>query len=136
MDNEGLQDWLDAYGRAWISNDPSEVAALFSEDALYAVDPYGEPWRGRGRIVEEWTSDPEEQRELRFEARPLAVTRDVGVAHWAVSYRRLADPELVHELDGILVLRFDEAVRCTEHREWYHRRTGPAGVASDSEDAR
>jgi SnoaL-like domain len=122
VDERRLQDWLDAYGRAWVSNDPIDVAALFSEGAIYATSPFVEPWRGRERIVEEWTRDPEEQREVRFEATPLAVTGVGGVAHWAVSYRRAADPEPVHEMDGILVLRFDDEGRCTEHREWFHRR--------------
>ena len=57
MDAEGLRTWLDAYGRAARSNDPADVSALFSEDAVYRVGPFAEPWTGRVRIVEEWTAD-------------------------------------------------------------------------------
>jgi hypothetical protein len=101
------------------------VAALFSEDAVYRVGPFAEPWTGRERIVAEWTSDPEGQTDLTFEAEPLLGAGDRWVAHWKMTFRTRAAPHSTTELDGLLVLRFDEARRCTEHREWYHRRTQP-----------
>ena len=42
---------MEAYRAAWISNVPSEVAALFTEDAVYSVSPFTEPWIGRDEIV-------------------------------------------------------------------------------------
>ena len=39
--------WVDGYVRAWNSNDPAAIGALFTEDAAYHTEPYGEPWRGR-----------------------------------------------------------------------------------------
>lgn len=125
MDAEGLRDWLDAYGRAWISNDPDQVAALFAEDARYWTGPFGEPWEGRARIVAEWTSDPAGQRDVTWEAEPLAALGNTGIAHWRVGYTPAAGPGTRVELDGILLLRFDGEDRCLEHREWYHRREGP-----------
>ncbi len=124
VDMASLGAWMDAYGRAWISNEPAEVAALFSEGAAYYTGPFKEPWRGRDRIVTEWIADPWGQTDIRFHHQPLAVTGDRGVAHWRVSFLPGDAPTRV-ELDGVLVLRFDPEGRCTEHREWYARREVP-----------
>jgi hypothetical protein len=93
----------------------------------YRVGPFAEPWIGRARIVEEWTADPEGQTDLTFKAEPLLGAGDRWVAHWTMTFRTRAAPGSTTELDGLLALRFDDAGRCTEHHEWFHRRTLPAG---------
>ena len=127
MDIDALGSWMEAYGRAWISNDPADVAALFTEDAVYHYGPYGEPSRGRDAIVERWVSDPMGQHDIRFHSEPLAVAGDLGVGHWSVSFVRAANPSVRTEIDGILVLRFDEDGGCREHREWYAMREVTTG---------
>lgn len=122
MEDVGFQRWLDAYARAWESNDCVQVAALFTEDAVYYTDPFREAWKGRDAIVRAWTSDPEQQDGVRFDYRVLAVRGDTGVAHWSVSYVRRAGSPVHVEMDGVLVARFDDHGRCFEHREWYARR--------------
>ena len=42
MDVGAVERWMEAYRAAWISNVPSEVAALFTEDAVYTVSPFAE----------------------------------------------------------------------------------------------
>ncbi len=59
-----------------------------------------------------------EQVDVRFESEALALEGDLGVAHWQASWRRPLDGARVL-VDGVLVVRFDEAGRCREHREWY-----------------
>lgn len=127
MDIDALGSWLEAYGRAWISNDPADVAGLFTENAVYHYGPYSQPSRGRDAIVKAWVSDPMGQRDIRFRSEPLAVAGDLGVGHWAVSFTPAANPVVRTEIDGILVLRFDEDGRCREHREWYAMREVPTG---------
>jgi SnoaL-like protein len=56
MDPAGFEDWLGRYFDAWVSNDPADVASLFTEDAIYRVGPFREPWVGRDQIVDRWTS--------------------------------------------------------------------------------
>ncbi len=125
LDLTALDRWVGAYGRAWESNDAREVEALFSADAVYYVSPFAEPRRGREAIVRAWVSDPESQREVRFAHDAVAVEGNVGVAHWHVTFRP-ADADSRVEMDGVLVLRFDDDGRCTDHREWYARREAPA----------
>ena len=66
------------------------------------------------------------QTDLTFKAEPMFGAGDRWVAHWTMTLRTRADPGSTTELDGLLVLRFDDAGRCTEHFEWFHRRTLPA----------
>ncbi len=88
MDAGGFEAWLDAYFSAWISNDRDDVAALFTEDAVYAVGPFAEPWVGRDEIVARWTSGTQVDVEASFDV--LGVTGEVGTAHWNV---QATDPE-------------------------------------------
>ena len=48
---ERAQHWLDAYTHAWITYDPDEIGALFSDDAEYRWYPWDEGNRGRAQIV-------------------------------------------------------------------------------------
>ncbi|HEY7661412.1 MAG TPA: nuclear transport factor 2 family protein [Actinomycetota bacterium] len=118
MDLDAFAGWLERYFAAWASNDPAEVAALFSRDAVYSWGPFREPARGREEIVRRWVEgDAQPGLETSFE--PLAVRGERGVAHWRVSFE---EGEGRTEIDGILVCDFDEHGRCTLHREWYHLR--------------
>src|SRR5437867_3961985 len=67
MDVEAVDRWMEAYRAAWISNVPSEVAALFTEDAVYAVSPFTEPWTGRDEIVRRWVAGIQQDVELTYE---------------------------------------------------------------------
>jgi hypothetical protein len=112
VDAASLGGWLGAYFAAWRSNDPADVAALFTEDAVYSVGPFAEAWHGRDAIVEHWTAGAAGEIEAAWEV--LALAGDTGVAHWNVR-----QPAPATELDGILVLRFADDGRCREHREWF-----------------
>jgi ketosteroid isomerase-like protein len=115
MDTLDVTHWLDAYFAAWRTNDPGQVGALFATDAAYWVGPYAEPWRGRDEIVRRWTAGTGDL--LQHWYNVLAVEGTLGVAHWRVEIRA-GDGGSV-ELDGILVLTFNDAGECTAHREWY-----------------
>lgn len=117
-----LHDWLDRYFRAWVSNERAEVEALFTPDAVYWTDPFQHPREGIEEIVEAWVGGPQEEVEYAFE--PLAMSEDVGVAHWRVRSRSPGAPAR-DEWDGVLVLRFAPDARCAEHREWLSHRRVP-----------
>jgi ketosteroid isomerase-like protein len=118
MDVRSFGSWLSGYFAAWESNDAEEVASLFAEDAEYWWGPFREPARGRGAIVRAWVEGGAPSG-FRWRAEPIAVSGDVGVAHWHVSFD---SADGVTEQDGILVCEFDAGGRCTRHREWYDRR--------------
>ena len=54
MDRESAQNWLNRYVHAWLTYDPGEIAALFSEDVTYRYHPYDEPDVGREAVVAGW----------------------------------------------------------------------------------
>ena len=127
MDLDGLDDWLRRYFDAWVSNEPDEVAALFSEDAEYHVDPFSGPrMRGRDEIVVRWTSHPEAQQDVRWSYEPLAVAGERGIAQWRVSFAPNGVADQRTEIDGILLVDFDGHRRCTVHREWQVTRDVPS----------
>lgn len=117
--------WLEGYFAAWRSNDAEDVKALFAEDAIYQYGPFEPPTVGRQAIVDAWVADPGQQRDIQTSYEPLAVSRDLGIAHWRVTFRRAKDLTVLVEADGILVIRFDQQLRCTEHREWLSLRETP-----------
>ena len=120
MDRETFKGWLEAYGRAWEAGDPEAAAELFAEDAAYHESPFDEPMRGREEITDYWSEVPRSQDEVRFSYEILATSQEQGIAHWSASFMRLPDRTPV-ELDGILLAKLNDG-RCTEFREWWHRR--------------
>jgi uncharacterized protein (TIGR02246 family) len=118
MDRAGFEDWLRRYFDAWVSNDPQDVADLFTEDAIYWVGPFREPWVGRDQIVERWTSGAQEGVRSAFDV--IATDSETCVAHWNVTAEQAGGPR--SEWDGILVITFDVDGRCREHREWFSGR--------------
>ena len=110
------QSWAERYFLAWRTNDRATVESLFSEDAVYFYGPFRPPARGREAIVARWLENPQPGVTSEFEV--VAVEDRVAVIHWRVGFPRDARTEL----DGVLIIRFDESGVCCEHREWYAER--------------
>jgi hypothetical protein len=124
LDVESLGRWLDAYGRAWESGDAAGAAALYSEDVKYYETPFDEPEVGTSGVREYTQTAVAAQRDVRFWHEPLGVTHNFGIARWGATFVRVPSGISV-ELDGIFVLTFDEHGKCSELREWWHRRETP-----------
>lgn len=114
MSGDEVQRWLDAYIEAWRTYEPRAIGDLFTEDAVHAYDPVGEPVRGRDAIVADWLKDPDEPGSWQASYRPLVVEGDRAVAVGRTTY---ADGK---SFENLFVLRFDDG-RCAEFTEWYWR---------------
>jgi hypothetical protein len=108
-----LEAWASRYFHAWQTNERALVEALFSPAAVYHYGPFREPARGREEIVERWVNG--ESGLTRAEFRAVAVEGADGVVQWRVT---TGGPDGV-EMDGVLIVRFDDDGLCAEHREWY-----------------
>jgi hypothetical protein len=110
--------WIDDYVRAWNSNDPADIGALFTDDGVYTTAPYSTPWRGRERIVAGWLERKDEPGETSFEWQPISITDEVTVISGTTRY-----PERV--FSNLWVITFDPEGRCREFSEWWmeHPRT-------------
>ena len=53
---ETVTAWVDRYLTAWKTNDPVDIAGLFTEDGEYHEGPYETDWIGRDEIVAGWRS--------------------------------------------------------------------------------
>jgi hypothetical protein len=114
-----VETWASRYFHAWKTNDAALVGSLFSQDAVYYYGPFRPPARGRGEIVARWVATAHENLETQYEV--VAVHGSTGVVHWRVSWGQRERTEM----DGVLIVRFDESGVCCEHCEWFDLRKVP-----------
>ena len=107
-----LSEWVQAYERAWSSNEPDDIRALFTEDALYHTAPFDEPWRGHAEIVDGWLGRKDEPGDATFEWRPLVETAEVSIITGTTTY---AD----RTYSNLWVIRLGDDGRCREFTEWW-----------------
>ena len=111
-----VRTWVDGYVRAWGSNDPVAIGALFSDGAAYYTEPHSLPWRGREEIVRRWLDRKDEPGEAEFRWHLVAVAPDVAFVQGETIYR--TPP---HTYSNLWVIRLDAEGRCTEFTEWWMR---------------
>jgi hypothetical protein len=109
-----LTAWVDAYVRAWNSNDPQDIGALFADDATYRTEPFAEPWSGRAEIVERWLERKDEPGNSEFVWKPLAAAEDVAIVEGTTRYREPPDT-----YSNLWVIRLDADGRSREFTEWW-----------------
>lgn len=119
MNTAELEIWLQAYGRAWESRDPRAASELFAEQIRYYETPFAEPAVGRQGVSEYWASATHGQRDVFFSFEVVTLAANTGVVRWSAELTRAASG-CRRMLDGVFLLRFDDAGLCTELREWWH----------------
>jgi len=130
VDTEAAQDWLQRYVAAWVSYDPADIAALFSEDVTYRYHPFDEPIVGRDAVVRSWLGEDEVGEGSTRDApgtydaaySPVAVDGDVVVATGSSRYRESPEGPVVRVYDNCFVMRFDAEGRCRDFTEYYIQR--------------
>jgi len=120
MDELIFREWLDAYGRAWEGRDAEAAAKLYAVDGTYQVTPFLKPLEGRQAILEYWTEVTRTQEKISFQYEILVSTKKFGIAHWHASFV-IEPPGLGTKLDGIFLVRLNQAGLCTTLREWWHK---------------
>jgi hypothetical protein len=118
-----VQQWLDAYVSAWSSYDTAEIVALFTEDASYRYDPFGEPLVGGAAVAADWLSDQDTPGSWEAKYHPFAVEGHRAVAVGETQYtngKRYAN---------VYLLEFAADGRCRSFTEWFvlERGTRAAG---------
>ena len=121
LTDAALVDWLERYEKAWEGRDADQAAALFTTDAIYHEMPFDAPIEGAAKIRAYWARVTADQREVDFTARPVMVDGNTGVAEWTARFRTASTGATI-ELNGVFVLEFDDAGRCSSLREWWHVR--------------
>ena len=86
IDEPRIRDWLAAYHHAWTTDDPKEIAALFTDDVRYFTAPYREPLEGLGAVSGYWLGEKESDIPWSFEYQVLAQEGDLFVVRAVTTY--------------------------------------------------
>ena len=111
-----VQEWIDAYHRAWVTADADLVTTLFTADGSYRDNILEEPHVGTEQIKAYWSSVTDDQSKVDLEmGSPFVDGNRVAVEFWA---NMSVEGEPV-TLPGCLLLNFDEDGLCTSLREYW-----------------
>ena len=123
-DRSAIESWLSAYRHAWVTDDPGDVAALFTEDATYSPWPFSKSWEGRDTIVAKWIERGDSKNPWRFDSEVLAVEGDTGVIKGLTTYPA-HDDEPEDAYSNIWVVQLAPDGRARSFAEWWVQRPKP-----------
>jgi len=108
--------WRDAWSQAWPEHDVDQIAALYTEDAIFRSAPVREPHRGASGVAEyaRWAFEQEEAVEVRF-GEPVASGNRAAVEYWAIVRSEGKEETLA----GVSILRFAPEGRVEEERGYW-----------------
>ena len=111
--------WIEQYKKAWASNSPEDIRALFTDDAIYAGSPSEEsPVTGIDEIISWWDEHGDDPGSYSFEYTVLADTGDMAFVQGVTDYSASGDPVY----DNLWVIRFASDGRAREFTEWFMTR--------------
>ena len=109
--------WLAAYRAAWIERDADAAAALFTEDATYAEQPYETAFVGRAGVRDYWARVTATHSDVAVQfGTPITVGNRTAVEWWTT----LENGGTPISLAGAFILTFDAAGLCRTLREYWH----------------
>ena len=122
MDRSDVEHWIGAYLRAWKSDDPQDIAALFTEDVTYSPHPWPRDsnlWQGRDMVVRKWIERGDSKFGWRFEHEVLAVEGDAAVIEGWTYYDPRPDDPRPDAYANVWLVRFAPDGRAREFVEWW-----------------
>ncbi len=120
---------MTAYLRAWDSNDPDDISALFAPDAVYLTAPFAEPRAGIDAIVSGWLEDRDEPGDCEFHWSLAGLDGDLAFVEGETAYRATGDsPARVYS--NLWMIRFAADGRAASFTEWYMRQGAASGPGS------
>jgi ketosteroid isomerase-like protein len=117
---------LEAYGRAWAMFDGDAWVAIFTEDAEYHGDPFGEPLVGHNALRAFLLESAEAQRDVDFTVERHWVSGSTVLAIWHASWSRRSDGHLARAA-GFIAADVVSDGRISRFHEWWMMAPTPAG---------
>ena len=105
--------WIDGYLRAWESNDPDDIRALFTDDAEYRTEPWKAPVAGSDAIVADWLERRDEPGSFTFEWDVLAVDGPLAFVQGVTRYSSGTD------YSNLWVIALGDDGRAPAFTEWW-----------------
>jgi ketosteroid isomerase-like protein len=119
--SDSVEKWITGYRAAWESNDPDEIGALFTEDALYFNEPFTEPARGRQAIVARWLERADDPGTTTFEWKLVAQNGDLAFVQGETDYG-------VAKYSNLWVIRLAPSGEVSEFTEWWMDQANPSSA--------
>lgn len=105
--------WVEGYRKAWDSNAPDDIRAIFTADAVYSGRPHDErSWHGADAIVDGWIAHADGPGSYEFEWHEVAIDGNTAVVQAAVAY------DSGTTWDDLWVIVFAPDGRASEFTEW------------------
>ena len=111
---------METYGRAWETRDAALVLGLFTEDATYQENPFGEPIRGHDGIRQYWEQATGSHRDVHFRWQSICSVDDLHVVEWQAEFTRTDSGRRI-ELRGAMLIEL-RGERIFRFREYWLRR--------------
>ena len=108
-----INDWMGRYLRAWDSNDPADIRALFTEDAEYYTLPGRQPKRGADAIAEWWDEARDEPGDYTFRWEIVAATPARAVIQGYTGYHESSS------FHNLWVIDLEPDGRASRFTEWW-----------------
>jgi len=109
--------WMDGYIRAWTTNDPDDIRALFTPDADYRDGPSTPPWVGHDAIVAGWLGQKDDPGTWSFGYELTAVDGNVAVVRGRTVYPTATEKGRAY--DNLMVIRLDSDGRAGSFTDWW-----------------
>jgi ketosteroid isomerase-like protein len=109
---------LERYKLAWEAFDGDAWVALFSEDAEYHEDPFGEPLVGHNALRAFLLDEARKQRDVDFTVERHWVSGSTVLAAWHATWTGRADGRLVR-LAGFMAADVANDGRISRFHEWW-----------------
>ena len=120
IDTARIDDWLAQYRRAWASDDPEEIAGLFTADVQYFTAPYRDAIAGREAVLTWWREEKESEIPWTFECEVIAREGDRyvvrGITRYPEGEQGVGHAEVFHNLWLVTV---DAEGRASEFIEYW-----------------
>lgn len=112
-DRTTAQEFLTGYERAWASNEPDDIRAIFTPDAEYRTEPWSTPWRGHDEIVAGWLEAQDAPGDYTFEGDVAAVDGDTAFVEGITRYTN------DRTYRNLWVVRLADDGRARSFTEWF-----------------
>jgi len=93
IDTADIDDWLARYQQAWRSDDPAQIAGLFTDKARYFTAPWREPMVGAQAIADWWRAMGESRLPWSCDFQVIARNDDLSVVRATTRYPEGTDGE-------------------------------------------
>jgi uncharacterized protein (TIGR02246 family) len=119
-DIQSVTNWVEGYKKAWASNAPNDIAALFAPDGVYFTSPWADPIKGGDAILQFWESHADSPSDYTFRYEVLGTGTDCGIVRGWTNYVNEG-----REYSNIWLIRLNDAGKCTEFTEWHQQKPKP-----------